>query len=908
MNQFFLLALLTFRQCFVELSSVQPSRSSLVRIMRPAFARASFRAASSFASRTSIRNGPAASSRSCSTTSAPNDPVVKPATAQSISATDAIKAPNAAPSPTSEEDLRLNLAAASHAPDDPTTSETPNDSSVPSEPVHDHADTPDLGFKPAAEPADPLVSDPTVSAAALSLSETLRSRSSENDESNHNESPSLSDTLSHGTDESDGHSSLHDQSHSSHPGPPDSAHELLKDLRGFLRRNAVRSALYHYISALKMTNAPAIDEAVLKIVLPVLGRYGWAPTALDSINLALSREYNIEVGFYNCALHAMARSGDYDTILNIIDKMWALPLTSRPNATSYNYLIGSYMYRGAVDRGFEVLEDMKKHMIYPTFATYHALITGCLRSNDPRRAFTTLTAVERQRFDIGAMTITQVLVACADSDLAEESMQLLPRLEEALPRYGLELNRIAERRNAYRMSSDARTTPDERAVVRGSPKLELGAISSILHSGFRLARADLAISGWSLLRKYYPDMAPSPTLWYCLIGALASSGDFEKAFQALGKMRESGIPTRMRDLESSLVRPLSSDVTKIDEQYFRLCDIAKGLKAGSSAAGSGNGTVAEEGQGAKAAFDAEATSEEKVETEMDIEAQVEAQVTAGLNVESETNDHGIADISTEMSAEETRAWEQVGRGEVVENTDVIENLSLRDVLAEKDALKAMNAEWTDMSPKGVGIDEVNCIIAACSLAGDLDRAFQTYDEVESTFGLTKNTDTYNALLEGCIQVKHVRGGMRIMSEIEKVGLKITGETVLLMVRLLSRGARAPESVPLLRKVKAEGGDIPLQAYLLLIRYFSRGDSLKQAVEVYNMGIEEGHSPRVLKGRIDYEGVKKLEAALELAGGDPEKASGFVKRILVEGKMDEVETEEFTNHLWELREEDEKKRK
>lgn len=587
---------------------------------------------------------------------------------------------------------------------------------------------------------------------------------------------------------------------------------LGKELRSLLRRNSVRSALFHFLGAMKVPEAPAVDDSVLKVMLPVLGRHGWAPAALDAVNLALDREYNLSSGFYNCALHAMARSGAHDTMQSVIQRMWTLPLESRPNATSYNYLIGSYMYRGTTDQAFDVLHEMKKHMIYPTFATYHALITGCLRSNDPRRAYSTLTAVERQRFDVGAMTIAQVLVSCAENDLVDEAVHLFPRLEEALPMYSHEVHRIAEKRNAYRMHFKERTTAEERATVRGATKLEIGAISTLLHSAFRNCRADLAVAAWSSLRKNYPNFTAPAPLWYCLIGALAGSGRYDKAFDALGMMRESGHVPRLRDLEAALIKPLSLDVSTIDEQYFRLCDkVAK--------------------------LDLVDTSESSDASITESLGEVPPTTVAEKNGALDSNE--LENSSTSPSSEE----------------------SLKDILSGKDVLLGLSLEVSSMQPKTVGIEEVNCIIAACSAAADLHRAFQTYDEVEKTFGLKKNVDTFNALLEGCIQVKHARGGVRILSEMEKLGHKLSGDTVHLAVRLFTRSGRSAECVDLIKRVRSDGGEIPLQSYLLLIRYYLRGNTMDKAVEVYQMGREEGYSDRLLKGRIDIESVRKLQAAL-----------------------------------------------
>ena len=82
------------------------------------------------------------------------------------------------------------------------------------------------------------------------------------------------------------------------------------------------------------------------------------------------------------------------------------------------------------------------------------------------------------------MNISQVLLSCADENLSDEVMRLLPRIEKALPRYASEVHRFAEKRQAYRMNNIERnernnttTTPADRAIIRGPPKSELGIIS-----------------------------------------------------------------------------------------------------------------------------------------------------------------------------------------------------------------------------------------------------------------------------------------------------------------------------------------------------------------------------------------------------------------------------------------------
>lgn len=637
---------------------------------------------------------------------------------------------------------------------------------------------------------------------------------------------------------------------------PDALKNILSEA---LQKRAVRSALWYYTNAMKVQDQPGIDDNVMKTILPLLGRYGWAPSSMDTLKLAVDRGYNLGVGYYNCGLHAISRSGDTTGITELLEGMWQLPRESHPNAASYTYLIGAHVYRGGIDDAFEVLKDMKKHLIYPTFATYHALITGCLRRRDSQRAYSTLIAVEKQRFDISAMTVSQVLVSSAQNDDCEHVLNLIAKLEESLPRYTTEMHRIAESRATYRMTTEERTTKAERAELRGGPKPEIGAISEVLHCAFRTGRVDVAVAGWSMLRRHYPDLKVPASLWYCMIGALAGAGDFSRAFDVLGAMREAGYSPNLKDLEVALVRPLSGDVAKIDEQFFRLADKVERRESG----------------------DDNDNTEEATVTFIEAEAKSDFSV-SGEEPKSESSD--VDALSPEnVSESET----DLGSDSPSVLDDASEKESLAEILSKPDRMDA-NILENEFAPKTVGIDELNCVIASCSFAGDLDRAFQTYDEVESRFHLERNTDTYNALLEGCVQVRHVRGGLRILKEMESVGIKVSGSTVHLAIRLLLRGGRLEEAVDMVRTVQSKGGATPIQTYQMLVRNCVRGGSVDHAATVVEIAGNDGIEGRVLTGRLNFDAVKMLQNVANIQSGDGNYKRNQTRSSQIAGEVDTSE--------------------
>ena len=634
---------------------------------------------------------------------------------------------------------------------------------------------------------------------------------------------------------------------------------LSEQLNEMLKRNSVRTAMWHFANAIAAPDSPALNERVARIMMPVLGRNAWGQTSIDVIKICLSREYDLGVGIYNCGLHAISRSGDHDTISSIIDSMWTLPKDSQPNATTYNYLLGAHVYRGGLDGAFDVLNLMKERMIYPTFSTYHSLITGCLRRRDPRRAYATLVAVQKQRFDVSAMTIAQVLVASANNDDFDHVTELLNEFEVALPRYVNELNRIAESRPLYKLNTEVRTSSEDRISLRGEPRLELGALSAVLHAGFRGGRSDIAIRAWALIENLYPqEQIPAP-LWYCLIGAFSGSGDLGKAFDTLAIMRERGMQPNFKDLEIALIRPLAFDVAKIDEQFFRLVDRYEGKEVTAldnqvfESEPAMSVVTTQEGEGTNIPSDDESAEN----AQQDSGSSNEAQMSQATSITE--SDEGNQSTDMTQSGNMSTVSDSTTTVEGSEDTAVNKLAgSLGEILREQPEPPVSRHIFDNFKPTTVGIDELNCIIAACSAANDLDRAFQTYDEIESRFGLERNIDTFNALLEGCVQTRHLRGGLRVLQEMDNVGLERSSETVHLTCRLFLRSGKVQNALEEIYKAREKGVRVTMQTYHMLIKQCLRNGREQEAIEIVDQLLDDGVPRRLVTGRMDYNTLKQLD--------------------------------------------------
>lgn len=76
---------------------------------------------------------------------------------------------------------------------------------------------------------------------------------------------------------------------------------------------------------------------------------------------------------------------------------------------------------------------------------------------------------------------------------------------------------------------------------------------------------------------------------------------------------------------------------------------------------------------------------------------------------------------------------------------------------------------------------LNCIILGCANTWDLDRAYQTFDAISASFGLTPNIDSYNALIYAFGKVKKTPEATRVYSHLVGEGVKPDARTFSLLV-------------------------------------------------------------------------------------------------------------------------------
>ncbi|XP_030514726.1 pentatricopeptide repeat-containing protein At1g26460, mitochondrial [Rhodamnia argentea] len=99
-------------------------------------------------------------------------------------------------------------------------------------------------------------------------------------------------------------------------------------------------------------------------------------------------------------------------------------------------------------------------------------------------------------------------------------------------------------------------------------------------------------------------------------------------------------------------------------------------------------------------------------------------------------------------------------------------------------------------PPYKSVAALNCVILGCADTWDLDRAYQTFEAIGGTFGLTPDIHSYNALLYAFGKLKKTFEASRVFEHLVSVGVKpnATSYGLLVDAHLINRDPKAALSV------------------------------------------------------------------------------------------------------------------
>ncbi|OVA18898.1 Pentatricopeptide repeat [Macleaya cordata] len=99
-------------------------------------------------------------------------------------------------------------------------------------------------------------------------------------------------------------------------------------------------------------------------------------------------------------------------------------------------------------------------------------------------------------------------------------------------------------------------------------------------------------------------------------------------------------------------------------------------------------------------------------------------------------------------------------------------------------------------PPYKSVAALNCIILGCANIWDLDRAYQTFEAISGTFGLTPNIHSYNALMCAFGKLKKTKEASNVFDHLVGLGVKpnATSYSLLVDAHLINRDQKAALSV------------------------------------------------------------------------------------------------------------------
>ncbi|XP_010527740.1 PREDICTED: pentatricopeptide repeat-containing protein At1g26460, mitochondrial-like [Tarenaya hassleriana] len=99
-------------------------------------------------------------------------------------------------------------------------------------------------------------------------------------------------------------------------------------------------------------------------------------------------------------------------------------------------------------------------------------------------------------------------------------------------------------------------------------------------------------------------------------------------------------------------------------------------------------------------------------------------------------------------------------------------------------------------PPYKSVAALNCIILGCANTWDLDRAYQTFEAISGSFGLTPNIHSYNALLCAFGKLKKTFEATRVFDHLVSIGVKPDTRTYSFLVdaHLINRDPKSALSV------------------------------------------------------------------------------------------------------------------
>ncbi|CAK0899049.1 unnamed protein product, partial [Prorocentrum cordatum] len=141
-----------------------------------------------------------------------------------------------------------------------------------------------------------------------------------------------------------------------------------------------------------------------------------------------------------------------------------------------------------------------------------------------------------------------------------------------------------------------------------------------------------------------------------------------------------------------------------------------------------------------------------------------------------------------------------------------------------------------MKAQGVEPDMItySTLVKGYCSAGDLDCAFQLFDEMKQDAKLSLDEIVYNSLLDGCGRKQRVSKAKEVLADMRAAGVPPSNYTLSIMVKLLGRSHHLNDAFALLHEFQEVYDLSPnVQVYTCLIQACLHGRQVKRALQVHD---------------------------------------------------------------------------
>jgi len=172
--------------------------------------------------------------------------------------------------------------------------------------------------------------------------------------------------------------------------------------------------------------------------------------------------------------------------------------------------------------------------------------------------------------------------------------------------------------------------------------------------------------------------------------------------------------------------------------------------------------------------------------------------------------------------------------------------TLLDACAKCSAMSRVPQVFEDMKKREIQPDKItySTLIKGYCLVGDLDCAFDLFEEMKADGQVGLDEIVYNALIDGCGRQQKVQRSLQVLEDMRAAKIAPSNYTLSIMVKLLGRARKLNEAIAMVDDFQKNYRVRPnVQVYTCLMQACLLNKRVAQALSVYNkMVVEMGCLP------------------------------------------------------------------